>query len=63
MEMLSISQAMKAISNEKCCKCGNQAKGLIYRNQVISYYCKKCLKKHAIQSDFNMKEIFGKSVA
>ncbi|HGE72217.1 TPA: hypothetical protein ENX78_15365 [Candidatus Poribacteria bacterium] len=51
----SISQAIKSISNEKCSKCGSQAKGLIYQKQTVTYYCKKCLKKYTKQDEMPMK--------
>jgi late competence protein required for DNA uptake (superfamily II DNA/RNA helicase) len=51
----SISQAMKCISSEKCSKCGSQAKGLVYRKQAVTYYCKRCLRKHTKQDDMLVK--------
>jgi len=55
MGAINISQAMRSIKDEKCCKCGNKAKGLIYRERVLSYYCKKCLRKYTDQSDRRVK--------
>lgn len=49
MGTISISQAMKAIKNERCCECGKMAKGLIYRGQTVNYYCKKCLHHYTGQ--------------
>jgi hypothetical protein len=56
MEAMSIDQAMKAIKDEKCCECGRQAKGLVYRGRIASYYCKKCLHKYMQQKEIQAKE-------
>ena len=56
MESISINQAMKEIKHERCCKCGRQAKGLVYRGQVANYYCKKCLHEHMQQKEFQVEE-------
>lgn len=56
METISVSQAMRAIKNETCCQCGRQAKGLVYRGQAVSYYCKKCLHKYMKQRDRQLEE-------
>jgi late competence protein required for DNA uptake (superfamily II DNA/RNA helicase) len=55
MVALNITQAMKFISSEKCNKCGSQAKGLVYRNQAVTYYCKRCLRKHTKQDEMLIK--------
>ncbi|MGB9595704.1 MAG: hypothetical protein ACPL7B_05435 [Candidatus Poribacteria bacterium] len=55
MVSFSISQAIKSISNEKCSKCGSQAKGLVYQKQTITYYCKKCLKKYTKEDEEPIK--------
>lgn len=56
MVSISVSQAMKAIKDEQCCECGRQAKGLVYRRQAVSYYCKRCLHKHMQQREHQVKE-------
>ena len=56
MSKLSVNQAMKAIKNERCCKCGRQAKGLVYRESSVSYYCKKCLHKYMEQKELQAEE-------
>ncbi|MEK7397000.1 MAG: DUF1062 domain-containing protein [Candidatus Poribacteria bacterium] len=56
MVTFSISQAMESISIEKCSKCGSQAKGLIYQRQNVTYYCKKCLKKHTKQDEMLIRD-------
>ena len=56
MEAISVSQAMRAIKDERCCECRRQAKGLVYRGQTVSYYCKKCLHKYMEQKDHQVKE-------
>ncbi len=56
MVSFSISQAIKSISNEKCFKCGSQAKGLIYQKQTITYYCSKCLKKYTKEDETPTKD-------
>ena len=53
---MSVSQAMKAIKSERCCECGRQAKGLFYRRQAVTYYCKKCLHKYMQQKELQAKE-------
>ena len=55
MVALNITQAMKSISIEKCNKCGSQAKGLVYRKQAVTYYCKRCLRKHTKQDEMMIK--------
>ena len=56
MEYMSVSQAMKAIRDEQCCECGRKAKGLVYRNQSVSYYCKRCLHKYMDQKELQTEE-------
>jgi uncharacterized paraquat-inducible protein A len=56
MASISVSQAMKAIKDEKCYECGRQAKGLVYRRQAVSYYCKRCLHKYMQQKERQVKE-------
>jgi len=56
MTKISISQAMKAIKDEKCCECRRQAKGLVYRGQEVRYYCKRCLHNYMEQKELNLKE-------
>ena len=46
MASIDIAQAMKAIKDERCCECGKKAKGLVYREQSVFYYCKECLHKY-----------------
>ncbi len=53
MGMINMSQAMKAIKNERCCECGKRAKGLIYRGHTVNYYCKKCLSEYKTQKMAN----------
>ena len=55
MVALNITQAMKSISSEKCNKCGSQAKGLVYRKQAVTYYCKRCLRKNTKQDEMLIK--------
>ncbi len=56
MASMSVSQAMRAIKDERCCECGRQAKGLVYRGQTVTYYCKKCLHKYMEQKDRPLEE-------
>ena len=56
MTKMSISQAMKAIKDEKCSECRRQAKGLVYRGQEVRYYCKRCLHNYMEQKELNLKE-------
>lgn len=56
MALISISQAMKAIKDEKCCECGKKAKGLIYRGRDVSYYCKDCLHEYTDQKETQVEE-------
>ena len=51
MGIMTINQAMRSIKDEKCCKCGRQAKGLVYRGQAAMYYCKDCLHDHIEQKN------------
>ena len=53
MGMINMNQAIQAIKNEQCCKCGKRAKGLIYRGKTVNYYCKKCLSEHNTQKVTN----------
>ena len=56
MIKMSASQAMRAIKDKRCCECGRQAKGLVYRQQSINYYCKKCLHDYMEQKEVQEKE-------
>ncbi|MFQ6042128.1 MAG: hypothetical protein ACE5PV_14825 [Candidatus Poribacteria bacterium] len=42
-QIRNIHIALQAIKDNKCQKCGTQAKGFIYRRKLPVYYCKKCL--------------------
>ena len=53
MGVIKMSQAMKDIKNEQCCKCGKRAKGLIFRGRTVNYYCKECLSEHRTQKVTN----------
>ena len=53
---MSISRAMRAIKDERCCECGRQAKGLVYRGQAVSYYCKRCLHRYMEQKEMQVSE-------
>jgi len=44
--MLNMSQAMKAIKDEQCCECRRKAKGLVYSQEGVRYYCKRCLHEY-----------------
>ena len=56
MGSINISQAMRAIKDEKCCECGKRAKGLIYRGRTVSYYCKKCLHDYMEKKELQVEE-------
>ena len=56
MEAISVSQAMRAIKDEQCCQCRRRAKGLVYRGQSVSYYCKRCLHEYMQQKELQAKE-------
>ena len=56
MEAVSVSQAMRAIKDERCCECRRQAKGLVYRGQTVSYYCKRCLHEYMERRELQEKE-------
>ncbi|HIE30530.1 TPA: hypothetical protein EYP66_25000 [Candidatus Poribacteria bacterium] len=34
---------LQAIKDNRCQKCGTQAKGFIYRKKLPVYYCRRCL--------------------
>ena len=36
--------ALRAIKDHVCVKCGAQAKGFVYREQLPVYYCRHCLR-------------------
>jgi|GEM_PF-2101277 len=56
MEVMSVSQAMRAIKDERCCECGRQAKGLVYRGRTVDYYCKRCLHEYMEQRERQLGE-------
>ncbi|MFC1718600.1 hypothetical protein ACFL6S_33405 [Candidatus Poribacteria bacterium] len=56
MASMTISQAMKAIKDQRCCECRRQAKGLVYRGQDVRYYCKRCLHSYMEQKDLQIEE-------
>lgn len=56
MTSVTISQAMKAIKDERCCECRRRAKGLVYRGQDVRYYCKRCLHSYMEQKELEVKE-------
>ncbi len=56
MASMTISQAMKAIKDQRCCECRRQAKGLVYRGQDVRYYCKRCLHSYMEQKDLEVTE-------
>ena len=58
---MKMTQAMKAIKDERCCSCGRRAKGLVCRQQVVKYYCKECLHKHMQQSEPQLEEAAASS--
>jgi len=39
----NIHEALRAIKENQCEKCGTQAKGFVYRGKTAIYYCKDCL--------------------
>jgi len=39
----NIHEALRAIKENQCQKCGTQAKGFVYRGKALTYYCKECL--------------------
>jgi len=47
--MVTLSEAMKAIRDNKCCKCGKEARALIYRKQTQEaiYFCRRHLLGYA----------------
>ncbi len=56
MASMTISQAMKAIKDQRCCECRRQAKGLVYRGQDVRYYCKRCLHSYMEQKELDVAE-------
>lgn len=38
-----MTQAIHVIKDQRCEKCGTQAKGFVYRKAHPTYYCRKCL--------------------
>lgn len=59
----NISQAMRAIKDQKCCECGKQARGLIYRGTSVQYYCKKCLDDYMKKTDESLQVGEGQNVS
>ena len=41
----SIQEALRAIKENQCQKCGTQAKGFVYQGKLAMYYCKECLHR------------------
>jgi len=39
----NIQEALRSIKENRCQKCGTQAKGFVYRGKSAMYYCKECL--------------------
>lgn len=42
-QIQSLHNALRAIKDNQCQKCGTQAKGFVYRKKLPVYYCKRCL--------------------
>jgi hypothetical protein len=61
MEAMSVSQAMRAIKDERCCECRRQAKGLVYRREGVRYYCKRCLHEYMQRKELQAKEAMASS--
>ena len=40
---LKVTDAIRVIKDNHCEKCGNQAKGFVFRKTLPIYYCRKCL--------------------
>ena len=41
--LAQIAEALHAIKNRACDKCGAQAKGFVYQKKQPVYYCRECL--------------------
>ena len=39
-----VTEAIHVIKDQRCEKCGTQAKGFVYRKAHPIYYCRKCLR-------------------
>ena len=39
-----VAEAIHGIKDQRCEKCGTQAKGFVYRKAQPIYYCRKCLR-------------------
>lgn len=59
---INLSQAMRAISDQKCCECGKQAKGLVYRGRSAEYYCKKCLHDYLERTEESL-QVEGQNIS
>ena len=42
---LKITDAIRVIKDNDCEKCGDQAKGFVFRKMLPIYYCRKCLRQ------------------
>lgn len=61
MKSMTINQAMKAIKTEKCSECGRKAKGLVYSESAVNYYCKRCLHEYMENKELQTEEVAANS--